>query len=93
MIHTGHRDVGTSTRDDDHWTQRAACAGTYDGMTAERTEHANIRLARAVCAACPVREPCLADALAAEGLTGPGQRWGVRGGLTPRERWHRRHTA
>jgi WhiB family redox-sensing transcriptional regulator len=36
-----------------------------------------------VCAECPVREMCLADAMATED---PAMRWGVLGGLTPAER-------
>lgn len=36
--------------------------------------------AKAVCAACPVRAECLADALAG------GDAWSIRGGLDPVER-------
>jgi hypothetical protein len=38
------------------------------------------RPAKAVCARCTVREPCLADALATH------ERYGIRGGLSERER-------
>lgn len=42
--------------------------------------------AKAVCAMCPVRKPCLDYALAFEGGSEHGQRAGIWGGLTPRER-------
>lgn len=40
-------------------------------------------VAKAICRGCPVREKCLAAALAADG---DGARFGMRGGLTARER-------
>jgi len=43
-------------------------------------KRARERAAKAVCAACPVREPCLVHALASE------ERHGVWGGLSERER-------
>jgi len=46
------------------------------GATKRRRE----RAAKAVCAACPVRRPCLAHALASQ------ERYGVWGGLSERER-------
>ena len=42
-----------------------------------------VRVARRVCAACPVRAACLLDAMAGED---PARRWGVIGGTTPDER-------
>jgi WhiB family redox-sensing transcriptional regulator len=63
----------------DDWTKRAACArlgGALDLMfDRDRT-----RQAKAVCRGCSVVEDCLADALA------HGDEFGVRGGMTPRER-------
>ncbi|MGO3089551.1 MAG: WhiB family transcriptional regulator [Galactobacter sp.] len=42
---------------------------------------------RRICHACPVRDLCLADAMNAEaGLITSGSRWGMWGGLTPKER-------
>ncbi|WP_369068712.1 WhiB family transcriptional regulator [Kineococcus terrestris] len=70
------------------WREQAACAewvdvfdATFDGTYAGAE---SLALARAVCEACPVRRPCLRDALAAEAAGEP--RYGVRGGLMPRER-------
>jgi hypothetical protein len=44
------------------------------------------RQAKQICAACPVRLACLADALAEEGGRSPGNRHGIRGGLSPNGR-------
>lgn len=72
---------------DDNWQQRGACAGEvaplfYPPM---RTEKKAIRLAReakakAICATCTVRQPCLDYALA------NNERYGVWGGLNDLER-------
>ena len=55
-------------------------------MRADRREDANYRRdvarAKTVCAACPVREPCLDAALA----TGGHHDHGIQGGTTPKER-------
>lgn len=63
------------------WTRHAACAGDdpEDYFTA-RT------LAGLSCRICPVRETCLAEAMAAEGDAGPDDRYGIYGGLTSKER-------
>lgn len=42
--------------------------------------------ARAICAHCPVRVPCLDDAMAREGTAGREARTGVWGGLSPGQR-------
>ncbi|MGK5730219.1 WhiB family transcriptional regulator [Streptomyces sp. URMC 124] len=42
--------------------------------------------AKKICARCPVRKPCLADALHREAGLPQQSRATVRGGLTPRER-------
>lgn len=63
------------------WRQRAACAAPDvdpEWFFPEPGHTAN--LARQVCARCPVKAPCLADALAWS------DEHGIRGGLTPRER-------
>ncbi len=62
-----------------HWSERALCAEVdpdlfYPGK-GER-----IAPAKRVCMACEVRTECLEDALAT------GERYGVRGGLSERER-------
>lgn len=43
--------------------------------------------ARAICSRCPVRTACLDAALTEEDTSSARSRYGVRGGLTPRQRW------
>lgn len=68
------------------WRDRAACIGApphiffpidrkFSGKTWKH--------ARALCAVCPVREQCLAVALA---VPATEDRWGMFGGMTPNER-------
>ncbi|MGW1158455.1 WhiB family transcriptional regulator [Streptomyces sp. NPDC002513] len=63
------------------WAERAACRGQELDLffTDSKT---GITAAKRICAACPVREECLAEALRAE----DGSRYGVYGGLTKEER-------
>jgi len=70
------------------WRESAACQGIADdtffpapGDTAA-AEHA-----KAICAGCPVRRPCLAEALAEEGGRTKAYRFGVRGGKTHGQRY------
>ena len=61
------------------WRQRAACRGVDpDSFYPASDEEAEA--AKAICAVCPVREPCLEYALANR------ERDGVWGGATERER-------
>jgi WhiB family redox-sensing transcriptional regulator len=69
------------------WRERAACSGTdpevfYPVGTGSRI-YAEVAAAKRVCAACLVREMCLAEAMASED---PAMRWGVVGGLSAAER-------
>ncbi len=82
--HGGHGgDVSTEWVDD--WRSKAACAKQdpelwfYDEY---HTDHAEIitKVAKAVCATCPVRPECLRYALDAD------ERFGVYGGYTRKER-------
>lgn len=71
------------------WAQRARCrradpelffpddAGGGDGY----------QKARAICGRCPVSRTCLAAAMAEEAERGRNHRFGMRGGLAPRERF------
>ena len=63
------------------WRDRALCAGSdidfFDGP---------VHTARALCAACPVREDCLDDTMRAEGNAPASRRYGISGGYTSRER-------
>ncbi|MET9416108.1 WhiB family transcriptional regulator [Streptomyces klenkii] len=52
-----------------------------------RGDHATANLAREICARCPVIEACLADALKMEGGRSHSNRFGIRGGLSPNQRY------
>ncbi|MYS16583.1 WhiB family transcriptional regulator [Streptomyces sp. SID4982] len=62
------------------WRDNANCIGTGDAMFPD-SDQKRIEWARNICAACPVTQACLRDAM----NTGDNH-WGVRGGLTPEER-------
>jgi WhiB family transcriptional regulator, redox-sensing transcriptional regulator len=65
------------------WHHRAACRGmspkVFYGPDAPKDD-SWADDAKAVCAICPVKEPCLTEALIR------GERYGVWGGLVPGER-------
>jgi WhiB family redox-sensing transcriptional regulator len=68
------------------WSERAACRGGevddwYAGPTTLKA-----RAARAVCARCPVRARCLAEARDLERDFSIYSRWGLWAGTTPRQR-------
>lgn len=63
------------------WAEQAACKGE-DLNRFFSEDKLKIALAKKICGRCPVRENCLAEALAAE----DGSRYGISGGLTPAER-------
>ena len=74
-----YRNLAAPARFAARWRERAACRGTdLDVFFPERGESAGP--ARQVCAACPVRQPCLEYALSNR-IT-----HGIWGGLTERER-------
>jgi Transcription factor WhiB len=74
-----YRSLAAPARFVARWRERAACRGTdLDVFFPERGETADH--ARQVCAACPVREPCLEYVLSNR-IT-----HGIWGGLTERER-------
>jgi len=66
------------------WSEHAACAGV-DVALFFPEEGENPTQALAVCAACPVRDHCLREALERD------ERHGVWGGLTPRQRHRLRY--
>ncbi|MFD9124915.1 WhiB family transcriptional regulator [Kitasatospora sp. NPDC059571] len=76
---------------DPEWRDRALCRaakdpdlffpGTGGGPNGEA-----VRNARAWCNRCSVWAACLDDAMHQEGSRGPGYRYGIRGGLTAKER-------
>ncbi|MGP4004015.1 WhiB family transcriptional regulator [Streptomyces sp. 8N706] len=53
----------------------------------ERGDSRTAALAREICAQCPVVEACLADALQTERGAGHSNRFGIRGGKGPEERY------
>lgn len=67
------------------WRTRAACRGLGDVMFPD-TNANEIAAAKAVCDSCPVRLACLTDCIRHEGGRSSLSRWGVYGGLTPRQR-------
>jgi WhiB family redox-sensing transcriptional regulator len=65
------------------WKASAACADKAidpDIFHAGERDTESVRQARYVCASCPVRTACLADAYNSD------DGWGIRAGLTPRQR-------
>lgn len=62
------------------WQTRAACKGRVDLDFIEPKSPAEDAECRALCAGCPVREQCLASALAS------GEAWGLWGGVDADER-------
>jgi WhiB family redox-sensing transcriptional regulator len=63
------------------WRKRAACRGLdAEIFFPAIDDEAGAAEAKAICAACPVRQPCLEHALAAR------EREGIWGGMTERER-------
>jgi WhiB family transcriptional regulator, redox-sensing transcriptional regulator len=66
-------------QDETGWQQRAACRNVRVELFFPPVEQ-EAHEAKAVCALCEVREPCLEAALTA------GETFGVWGGLTPQER-------
>lgn len=75
-----------------NWRAHAACRGMETELffpVSEVAGSARVRRAKAVCESCPVRDACLAEALAARdvhgvrgGMTGPEREAAARGGLT-----------
>jgi len=63
----------------DSWRQYARCLGA-DPETFYPSSEDQADEARAICAVCPVREPCLEHAIVAR------EKQGVWGGLTEQER-------
>jgi WhiB family redox-sensing transcriptional regulator len=73
-VRTGYHQARPAT--DLSWMDDAACRGMYGLFFTERGESTN--QAKAVCARCPVREQC--------GDYGMGEKFGIWGGLSERER-------
>ena len=63
----------------DSWPMQAKCRGMQDDLFPDGAEQ---KRARTICAGCPVKAMCLAEALDNR------IEWGVWGGMTERERRH-----
>lgn len=68
-----------------HWGQDAACGGDPRYME-DSPSPTTLEGMRGTCASCPVRETCLQAAMRREVGLMKCERWGVRGGLSARER-------
>lgn len=72
------------------WTLDAACNGIPTEMFyLEKSVSSNSTEARMVlklCAGCPVRQQCLDTAMQMEGNAAANHRYGIWGGMTPRQR-------
>jgi WhiB family redox-sensing transcriptional regulator len=78
MPATLSKDVGTSIMWVEDWAPRAACRAEQPDKLFVRGAEQN--KAKTMCAGCPVRTECLAEALDNQ------IEWGVWGGMTERER-------
>ncbi|WP_406336990.1 WhiB family transcriptional regulator [Streptomyces zaomyceticus] len=83
---------GTSTAETPDWRTRAACLflaeDSYeDLMFPDPGNKPAVKYAQRICDPCPVWEACLLDALTDEGGKTKDNRYGIRGGLTPSQRY------
>lgn len=69
------------------WTKEAKCLDDWKAFAGEHDPSPAV--AKVLCDGCPVIEECLAAALEEEGDIAARFRAGVRGGLTPQERYDR----
>lgn len=75
------------TRPDD-WRAAAVCREIdADLFFPNPGNFRGINAAKAVCASCPVRRACLTAALAEEGGRAKDNRYGIRGGTAPGQRY------
>jgi WhiB family transcriptional regulator, redox-sensing transcriptional regulator len=86
---------GLSYRDGDDWRSKAACRGmdpedwfpeSARGRDAKVIQTVTELEAKATCLSCDVADECLARALEIEGGKSTANRFGIWGGLTPKER-------
>ncbi|MFI1371304.1 WhiB family transcriptional regulator [Streptomyces longwoodensis] len=90
MTRITHQVHGTPDHGD-HWRTQAACAdpqyhGHEDLWFASHADKEAVAAAKRICGACPVRVPCLREALTEEGGQSLDRRFGIRGGTTATER-------
>jgi len=82
-------ETGAMTEAGLHWRDDAACLDQDSEMffATARDGASGLAQAKAVCGRCPVRQPCLDDALRSEGTRVRLNRFGLRGGVTGGSRW------
>ncbi|THA82766.1 WhiB family transcriptional regulator [Streptomyces sp. A0592] len=68
-----------------NWRLSASCIGQADLFFPSKDRRDDIE-AKRICRECPVRQECLTAALAEEGAVSQWERYGTRGGMSPRER-------
>jgi WhiB family redox-sensing transcriptional regulator len=68
------------------WRSEAACRDKDTKWFYADSRDQNYRAGRQVCADCPVKKPCLDEAMHDEAAYGSRLRYGLRGGLSPEER-------
>lgn len=78
----GHEDGHRVTLwpDPPEWKAHAACRGSDVNFFPGRGDHLGVAACRAICAGCPVRDDCLAEALETASLIG------IWGGTSEKER-------
>jgi WhiB family redox-sensing transcriptional regulator len=64
----------------ENWRVRSACIDDPERQYPHDQDQAGIRLAKMICRICPVQADCLVEALTF------GERFGIWGGTTPKER-------
>ncbi|MFF2405753.1 WhiB family transcriptional regulator [Streptomyces sp. NPDC058092] len=77
------------------WRDRAACADPRylpirDFWFADDSDCSQVRTATTICGHCPARDACLAAASEEEAGRGQQSMFGIRGGLTSKQRWNRK---
>ncbi|MFG2900937.1 WhiB family transcriptional regulator [Streptomyces zaomyceticus] len=83
---------GISTAQAVNWRALAACQGVDpDAMFPDPSDKRGIAYARSICDGCPVLKSCLDDAMTDEGGKRHDNRYGIRGRLTPVQRYHLHH--
>jgi WhiB family transcriptional regulator, redox-sensing transcriptional regulator len=96
---TGYRRALASWGGERLWMTKAACKDQGDLFFADDGDHsrnhsahhlARVKAAKAICATCPVRQPCLDLADRLETPLNRFLMWGIWGGETAFERYRRR---
>ena len=85
---------GTSLPRNPDWRVSAACLdGDPDDMFPDPSDARGVEYAKSFCRGCPVRDECLDNAMAQEGDLKKESRFGIRGGLTPGQRYYLRSSS